>query len=99
MKRSPLSSVLIIIALLAVTLAGARVSAAAKVCLTNGQCSSTEYCAKAEGSCNGAGTCTAKPTVCPFICGEGVCGCDGVTYCNSCLAAEAGVNIAHNGPC
>lgn len=98
MKRSRLNALLVIIALLTVSLAGSQHAVAAKSCLDNSQCSSTDYCAKAEGDCPGVGTCTARPTICPDICGQ-VCGCNGETYCNSCLAAQDGVNTAHNGPC
>jgi len=97
MKRLHLNLLLVLAILVAASLPGSQASAA-KPCLSNAQCSSSQYCAKAEGNCGGAGTCTAKPTVCPFVCGQ-VCGCDGLTYCNSCLAAEAGVNTAHNGAC
>ncbi|MEW6219821.1 MAG: Kazal-type serine protease inhibitor family protein [Thermodesulfobacteriota bacterium] len=44
------------------------------------------------------GTCTVIPTACPEIYAP-VCGCDGLTYDNSCLADGAGVSVAHTGPC
>ena len=44
------------------------------------------------------GVCRPKP----FICLQAiidVCGCDGTTYNNSCEAAKAGYDVAHDGPC
>jgi len=67
-------------------------------CTTNGQCKPKHYCAKPEGDCKGKGECKAKPTVCPLIF-KPVCGCNGKTYSNSCLAAVAGVNVKADGAC
>ena len=39
-----------------------------------------------------------KPTSCPPSYSL-VCGCDGVTYNNECLALQVGVNLAHSGQC
>ncbi|MFO0554789.1 MAG: Kazal-type serine protease inhibitor family protein [Polyangiaceae bacterium] len=44
------------------------------------------------------GHCEASPEVCPDIYMP-VCGCDGVTYGNSCEAHGAGASIAHDGGC
>ncbi len=71
-------------------------------CTYNSTCFPNEYCAKEPGDCNGTGTCTPKPDVC--IAAEiasinPVCGCDGVTYGNACLAAVGGVNVLHAGRC
>ncbi len=101
MTRQHTRSLLIFAFLAIVTLFATHPSAraqAASSCRTNAQCASTDYCAKAEGMCGGTGTCTARPTICPDICST-LCGCDGLNYCNSCFAARAGVNIAHNGAC
>lgn len=67
-------------------------------CSTNAECSSGQYCAKGAGDCLGSGTCAPTPTVCIDLWAP-VCGCDGKTYGNSCEAAAAGVNVAHEGEC
>ncbi|HEY8427119.1 MAG TPA: hypothetical protein VIL20_02045 [Sandaracinaceae bacterium] len=60
-------------------------------------CGPGEFCEITDGSC-GVGTCQPRPTVCPGDC-PGVCGCDGVQYCNVCLAHRAGVDVAEGGGC
>jgi len=67
-------------------------------CTSNGQCPPGEYCQKAVGDCNGVGNCAPMPFICPLIF-DPVCGCDGLTYSNSCFAASAGMNIEFLGPC
>jgi hypothetical protein len=44
------------------------------------------------------GTCTAIPDLCPQVVLP-VCGCDGQTYTNGCMAHRAGVALAHDGAC
>jgi hypothetical protein len=65
-------------------------------------CSATQYCAYAAGqSCGRAdaqATCQTRPEVCTALY-QPVCGCDGVTYSNSCHAAGAGTGVDHTGPC
>ncbi|MCU0620044.1 MAG: hypothetical protein MUC69_00920 [Gemmatimonadales bacterium] len=64
-------------------------------------CAGGLYCAYAEGLCGKGdtmGTCTETPRSCRQH-HEPVCGCDGETYSNSCLAAVASTSVAHSGAC
>jgi len=62
-------------------------------------CPAGQYCAFPVGACgDGPGTCSPIPDICPLIF-DPVCGCDGMTYGNPCLAAAAGVSIEHSGAC
>lgn len=36
--------------------------------------------------------------ICPQDC-PSVCGCDGKTYCNECIANSNGITVAHTGAC
>ena len=67
-------------------------------CQDNGDCGERELCAKAPGDCDGAGECRPRPARCILVF-DPVCGCDGETYGNACVAAAAGANVAHDGPC
>ncbi|HEU4533558.1 MAG TPA: hypothetical protein VFS00_05550, partial [Polyangiaceae bacterium] len=65
-------------------------------------CAADEYCQFDESALCGAadqlGKCQPKPQGCNKIYAP-VCGCDGQTYGNRCVADQAGAPIAHPGPC
>lgn len=50
-----------------------------------------EDCYDAQMEANHPGICTQD---CP-----GVCGCDGKTYCNECIANSKGISVVKNEPC
>jgi len=65
-------------------------------------CAKSEYCAYPLatkcGSGDQTGICTRIPDACdaPY---SPVCGCDNVTYANSCDAANRGISVLHSGTC
>lgn len=64
-------------------------------------CDKGEFCLHPVGSCNvadGQGVCVPIPDACPENY-DPVCGCDGVTYSNTCFAIQAGAQIDHDGEC
>jgi uncharacterized membrane protein len=66
-------------------------------CTSNADCNEADYCFSGDG-CNGPGTCKPRPVACTREF-RPVCGCDGQTYGNACVAAAAGVNVASQGAC
>lgn len=79
---------------------GAAVDAGPLIaCLDNGLCpGDQDYCQKPTGQCAEFGICMPIPSVCsPEV--DRVCGCDGVTYGNACVAAANGVSIEGLGAC
>jgi hypothetical protein len=77
--------------------------AAAGTCKGNDQCGEGEFCAKLFGRCGEAGRCEERPKDCIEHGGKVlvrvVCGCDDKTYDSVCVAAIAGVSVAHEGAC
>ena len=69
-----------------------------QVCLTNNDCAADFFCAKQTGRCQGVGECVPRPEGCCGVC-DWVCGCDGETYCNACLANYEGVSVDYLGRC
>lgn len=63
-------------------------------------CSGREYCNYPDDNCGSgqSGSCRMRPTLCPGR-RSPVCGCDGRTYKNGCIARKKGVDVEHTGPC
>jgi hypothetical protein len=89
--------------------AGASVSVAAKgeckappsSCKAGevGACGAGMFCEIPKGGgCGDSGMCWKVPDLCPGVV-DPVCGCDGKTYGNSCLAQQSGTDVDHKGPC
>jgi hypothetical protein len=67
-------------------------------CLSTADCALSEFCSTPIGACGAQGMCVAHPLSCPILFSP-ACGCDGVTYMNTCVAARSGVSVRHLGSC
>ncbi len=82
---------------------GALAGEAGDVCKSPSECGPGLFCHsrwrnQCPGTSSHAGVCARRPPFCPQNC-EPLCGCDGQTYCNECLAHRAGTAVAHAGAC
>lgn len=71
-----------------------------KFCTSNSSCNKTEYCSRSSCTSMVLGTCATKPTDCSTeTVADTQCGCDGVTYYNSCYRRQAGTNKSAAAEC
>jgi hypothetical protein len=72
------------------------------ICSDEDPCASDEYCEFSSGRACGRGgalgLCFLRPDECPAN-SDPVCGCDGTSYDNPCLAHAAGTDVARDGRC
>jgi hypothetical protein len=81
---------------------GSTFADSAAPCSSNDDCAApSQFCnTESSASCNDAGVCAARGiNVMCMTTKDPVCGCDGQTYDNDCLAHKAGVSVAYVGCC
>ncbi|MCI5149800.1 MAG: Kazal domain-containing protein [Candidatus Electrothrix sp. MAN1_4] len=64
-------------------------------------CPLGQFCNFEQGKCSmpdAQGTCRPRPDMCTQQYNP-VCGCNGKTYGNACMAAQAGVSVKYSGRC
>ena len=65
-------------------------------------CPSWQYCELPAGQCSSGdaeGLCVDVPLSCTFIDCSPVCGCDGITYANSCETRSRRLQVSYPAPC
>ena len=67
-------------------------------CKTDANCPTGSFCEFEAGTCGGEGFCTVPPEGCSADY-DPVCGCDGRSYSNACMAAAAETSVAYEGLC
>ncbi len=67
-------------------------------CFSDFDCNATSFCKFIIGACGGIGQCKTIPEECPLFY-DPFCGCDGITYDNSCIAEANRMSIKHKGEC
>jgi hypothetical protein len=83
----------------------AEADASPTVCSAAMPCAPRDVCQYADGLCGrglSTGVCMPRPVRCLHLCSDQsqICGCDGVLYCNTCLANQiGGVDVTTDRSC